>query len=195
MNSDLNQMSRRLAVGGAGLGLAFAALGRVNRAAAHAVDYSDHPLCGRWMAMANPPLPEDPQFPAPSLFAADGTVVLIFPITQRGPQGAGFGSAYLGTWEPDSDQRGHFTAVQLLSDAEGTFTGSITVDGYPEVNEDGESFFDDGSRAMVTMRDASGTIINQIMPNGSPDGPGVHGVRMGVGAPGFPDAGTATPTS
>ncbi|MFT4040749.1 MAG: hypothetical protein QM692_21390 [Thermomicrobiales bacterium] len=195
MNSDLTQMSRRLAVGGAGMGLAFAALSRANRAAAHAVDYSDHPLCGTWMAMANPPLPEDPQFPATSLFAADGTVVLVFPTTQRGPGGVEFASAYLGAWEPDSDQRGHFTAVQLISDAEGAFTGSITVDGYPDVNADGQSFFDDGSRSMVTMRDASGAIVNQIMPNGSPAGPGVHGVRMGVGNPGFPDAGDATPTS
>ena len=189
-------LNRRTAMAGAGLVAAFASLGHVGRAAAQAVDYSSHPLCGTWLAMANPPLPEDPKFPAPSLFAADGTVLLIFPTTQRGPAGAEFGSAVMGTWEPDGDQRGHFTAVQLFSDAEGKLTGTMTVDGYPEVSADGASFLDDGSRAMLTFRDASGAITNQIMPNGSPAGPGVQAVRMGVGIPGFAENGTmATPES
>lgn len=188
--------NRRTAIAGAGLAAALAILGQVGRAAAQAVDYSRHPLCGTWLAMANPPMPEDPKFPAPSLFAADGTVLLVFPATQRGPAGVDFGSAVMGTWAPDGDRRGHFTAVQLMSDAEGRFTGSLTIDGYPEVSDDGQSFLDDGSRAMLTFRDASGAVVNQIMPNGSPAGPGVQAVRMGVGIPGLVENGTiATPES
>ena len=84
----------------------------------------------------------------------------------------------------------------VRTDAEGRFTGSLTIDGYPEVSDDGQSFLDDGSRAMLTFRDASGAVVNQIMPNGSPAGPGVQAVRMGVGLPGLVENGTiATPES
>ncbi|MFT4039351.1 MAG: alpha/beta hydrolase, partial [Thermomicrobiales bacterium] len=188
--------SRRLAVGGAGIGLTLAGLSRANRAAAQAVDYSDHPLCGTWLAMANPPLPEDPQFPSPALFAADGTALIVHPATQRGPQGVVFGSPVMGMWEPDGDRTGHFTVVQLLSDAAGAFTGTITIDGWLEVGADDQSLLDDGSRTSVTFRDASNLIVNQILPNGAPAGPGVQAARMGVGMPGFPDvaaAAAATP--
>ena len=157
-----------------------------------------HPLTGVWLAMANPPLPGAPQVPAPSFFGADGTVLLMFPLTQQGAQGVQVNSPYMGTWEADSERRGHFTAVQLLSDADGTFLGSVTVDGYPEVSEDGQTFIDDNSRVTVTIRDATGALLNQ--------GPGagarpVTAIRMAPGAPGFPDglsvatplAGTPTP--
>jgi hypothetical protein len=93
----------------------------------------------------------------------------------------------VGTWEADSDRRGHFTATQLLSDATGAFLGSVTVDGYPEVNEDGQTFVDDGSKVMVTIRDATGAIVQQMPGAG---GPPVTGIRMAPGVPGFP---TGTP--
>ena len=73
---------------------------------------ADHPMAGMWLAMANPPLPDDPQVPVPSLLAADGTVLLMFPVTQKGPQGVQFNSAYVGTWEPETERRAHFTAIQ-----------------------------------------------------------------------------------
>jgi hypothetical protein len=149
-------------------------------------------LTGTWLAMANPPLPDDPQFAAPSLFAADGSVLLVFPLTQAGPQGVQFNSPAVGTWEADSDRRGHFTAVQTLSDAAGTYLGSVTIDGYPEVSEDGHTFVDDGSRAVATIRDPAGTIVDQFPAVGARP---VTAIRMGVGAPGFPTATPATPTA
>ena len=185
----LSSVSRRSAL--AATGAAALGLSGLRSTTAQSTDLASHPLTGTWLAMANPPLPEDPQFSAPSLFAADGTVLLLFPVTARGRQGPVFQSAYVGTWAPDSDRRGHFTAVQALSAADGTFLGTVTVDGYPEVSEDGQSFIDDGSRVMVTIRDASGAIVNQVMPTGQPEGRPVTGVRMGVGQPGFP-AGTPT---
>jgi hypothetical protein len=184
-----SNVSRRVAL--AATGAAALGLTGLRSTTAQGADLASHPLTGTWLAMANPPLPEDPQFAAPSLFAADGTVLLLFPVTARGPQGTVFQSAYVGTWEPDSDRRGHFTATQTLSTADGAFLGTVTVDGYPEVSEDGQTFIDDGSRVMVTMRDASGAIIDQIMPTGKPEGRPVSGVRMGAGQPGFP-AGTPT---
>jgi len=142
--------------------------------------------------MANPPLPDAPQVAAPSLFGTDGTVLLMLPLTQVDRQGVVFNSAAVGTWEPDSDRRGHFTAVQVLSDSAGTFLGTTTIDGYPEVSEDGQTFVDDGSKVIVTIRDATGAIVNQIMPTGQPAGRPVTGMRMGVGVPGFPEE-TSTP--
>jgi hypothetical protein len=150
---------------------------------------ADHPLTGTWMAMANPPLPDDPQFAAPSYFGADGSVLLIFPSTQVGPQGVQHVSDYVGTWEADGERRGHFTAVQVLSDADGAFLGTITVDGYPMVSDDGQTFIDDGSLVMVTIRDAAGVIVDQFPGAG---GRPVTAIRMGPGSPGFPETSGAT---
>lgn len=189
-------LDRRTALASAGVMAAVLGAGsRVGLANAQeaAVDLSAHPLAGTWLAMANPALSDEPQFPAPSLFAADGTVLLVFPAAQVGPQGVAFNAPVMGVWEADSDRRGHFTAVQLLSDANGTFLGSVTIDGYPEVSEDGQSFIDDNSRVMVTIRDAAGAIVDQIMPTGEAVGRPVTAVRMGVGAPGFPVETSATP--
>jgi len=164
-------------------------------ARAEPVDYSDHPLCGVWLAMANPPLPESPQIPVPSIFAADGTVVLSFPLSQLGPNGVQFSSAHVGVWEPYDEQTGHFTATQSISDIEGTLISTVTVDGHPHVNADGQSFIDDGSLVTVTIRDAAGAEI-AVVPPGTPGRP-VTGWRMGVGAPGFPEGipEAATPAS
>jgi hypothetical protein len=176
------------------------ALGRTQRVAAHqeTPSLTDHPLTGDWMAMANRPPPGTPQVPAPSHFGADGSVLLVFPPTQVGMQGVEFVSPHVGTWQADSDRRGHFTATQVLSDASGAFLGSVTVDGYPEVSEDGQTFVDDGSKVMVTIRDATGAVVQQIPGAG---GPPVTGIRMAPGVPGFPEQGAAgtpragTPTS
>jgi hypothetical protein len=152
---------------------------------------ADHPLTGMWLAMANPPLPEDPQFAAPSFFGADGLVLLMGPPTQAGPGGVQYASPYVGTWEADGERRGHFTVVQALSDAEGTYMGSITVDGYPVVSEDGQTFIDDGSKVMVTIRDGSGALVQQFPGAGSRP---ITAIRMGPGMPGFPEGAAALPS-
>lgn len=197
LHRSASSLSRRAALLGGSATATAAGIGLLAQPArAHEHDYSDHPLTGIWLAMANPPIPEDPQFPATSLFAADGTVLLVFPGSQVGPQGPFLGTPVLGVWEPDSDRRGHFTAVQVMSTTDGILLGTLTIDGFPEVSEDGETLIDDGSRATITMRDATGAIVNQIIPNGQPAGRPVTAVRLRVGNPGFPDAASAaTPTS
>ena len=81
-------ISRRTALAGlgaGGLGLALSARGT---SAQDATAMADHPMVGMWLAMANPPRRgEDPQFPAPSLFAADGTVILGFVPAEIGMAG------------------------------------------------------------------------------------------------------------
>ena len=86
----------------------------------------------------------------------------------------------------------HFTATQILSDANGTYLGTVTVDGYPMASEDGQTFIDDGARATVTIRDPAGAVV-QTIPALTPGRP-VTGTKMSPGNPGFPegtpDAGT-----
>lgn len=190
-SSSLSILNRRAALGRAGaIGAVLGLSSRIGNATAQdAADLASHPMTGMWLAMANPPLPDDPRVPVPSLLAADGTVLLMFPVTQKGPQGVQFNSAYVGTWEPETERRAHFTAVQLLSDADGAFLGSVTVDGHPEASEDGQSFVDDNALVMVTIRDAAGAVVQQVSGAGAPP---VTGIRMAPGAPGFP---TGTPVA
>jgi hypothetical protein len=152
---------------------------------------ADHPMTGTWLAMANQ-APGAPQVPAPSYLGADGSVLLMFPLTQTSVQGVQFTSAYVGTWEADDARTGHFTAVQLLSAADGAFLGSVTVDGYPKANADGQSFIDDNARVMVTVRDAAGAVVEQMS---GADAPSVTGIRMAPGVPGFPEMPGGTPAA
>jgi hypothetical protein len=191
-------LSRRTALAGlgaGGIGMALATRGHMAAAQDTATDLASHPLTGTWLAMANPALPENPQFPAPSLFSADGSVLLMFPVTDVGPQGVVSQSAAVGVWEAYDEHRGHFTATQLLSGMDGTFLGSVTIDGFPLVSDDGQTFIDDGSLVTVTIRDAAGAVL-QVVPPGTPARP-VTAIRMSVGSPGFPEATpeAGTPTS
>jgi len=148
-------------------------VGSVSAEETAAVDYAGHPIIGAWMAAT-------PGGPALSAFAADGSVVMGVQPTAVGPQGVSFVSAEVGMWEPEGERGVHFTAVQILSDAEGNLTGTLTIDGYPVVSEDGQSLLDDGTRATFTVRDASGAVLDA-----SAGGPPVTALKMAVGAPGF----------
>jgi hypothetical protein len=184
--------NRRTAVAGLGAGGLGVALGARSGRAAQAMSTADHPLMGVWLAMANPPRrDQDPQYPAPSIFAADGTVVLSFVPAQINMQGElQFTGSPLGVWEPYDEQTGHFTVVQVLADKEGNLAGSLTIDGHPKVNADGLSFTDDGSLVTVTIRDPTGKVVNVIPPaKGTP----VTAIKMRVGNPGFPGEEDATP--
>ncbi len=108
---------------------------------------------------------------------------------EAGPNGVAFLSATIGTWEPISARGIHFTAVQVQADANGTYLGSITIDGHPTASEDGQTFSDSDPETMLTMRDAAHNVVRVIRPYEADDGsvPPRMGVRMGVGAPGFPE--------
>lgn len=193
--STHRSVTRRTAlagIGAGGLGVALAT--RHTHVSAQGATLADHPLAGTWLAIVNPPSPDAPQFAAPSLFTADGQVLLSWPPIQAGPAGVEYVSSYVGTWEAYDDRTGHFTAVQVIADASGTVTGSVTVDGHPMVSEDGQTFIDDGSLNTVTIRDAAGTVV-LVVPDAAAGRP-VTGTRMGVGQSGFldgtPEAGTPT---
>ncbi len=182
-------LSRRNALAGLGIGgLAIAARGLTTSAHQDA-DMASHPMVGIWLAVT-------PDGPSPAYFLADGSFFASSSPISAGQDGTiSFLSQQNGTWEPDSEYGIHFTSVQNVHDASGAFTGTTTVDGYPVASEDGESFYDDGSRVRVTMRDASGAITLVLGEDGSL--PPVYGNRMRPGAPGFQEATpeAATPAS
>lgn len=185
-------VSRRTALAGLSAGSLGIALGTQSGRAAQTMSTADHPLMGVWLAMANAPRrDQDPQYPAPSIFAADGTVILSFVPAQINMQGElQFTGSPLGVWEPYDEQTGHFTVVQVLVDKDGHLAGSLTIDGHPKVNADGMTFTDDGSLVTVTIRDPTGKVVNVIPPTkGTP----VTAVKMRVGNPGFPGDENATP--
>ena len=179
-------LSRRAAFGraagvGAALGLA-GSLGRVAAQDATAEAMANHPIVGVWNVTT-------PAGPSLNVFFADGTNIQGLPATQPGPNGVTFVGPQVGTWEPVSERGVHFTGVQLHSHANGVFTGTVTIDGYPVVSEDGRTLLDDQSQVTITIRDAAGAILQQVPGAGQPP---VTGVRMGVGSPGFPEG---TPTA
>jgi hypothetical protein len=182
---SLSGLNRRRMLGGAAalagsLGLG----GRVDHAGAQEATpdaRASHPIVGAWMVTT-------PIGPALAVFSADGTNVQGVPTAQAGPQGVTFTGAQVGTWEPTGPRGIHFTGVQLHTDANGTFTGTVTIDGHPRVSEDGQTIIDDAPETTVTVRDATGNVVD-VIPG--PPAPPATGVRMAVGAPGFP-AGTPT---
>ena len=141
--------------------------------------FADDPLVGAWMV-------QTPGGPAMAVFSADGTVVQGIPTTQSGPGGLTYVSAEVGTWEPTGDHTNHFTAVELLSDANGVFTGTVTIDAYQRVSDDGQTFVSTEGTS-VTIRDAAG---NVVMVDSNNDHPAM-GTRMSVGSPGLPEPSAA----
>lgn len=186
-------LTRRTALAGLSAGSLGVALGTQRSRAAQAMSTADHPLMGMWLAMANPARRGvDRQFPAPSLFAADGTVILGFVPAEIGMEGdIQYTGSPMGVWEPYDEQTGHFTVVQVLADKTGALVGSVTIDGHPKVSEDGMSFIDDGSLVTVTIRDPTGKVVT-VVPPGT-DSPPVTAIKMRVGNPGFPGEENATP--
>ena len=67
----------------------------------------------------------------------------------------------------------------------------MTIDGDPEVSEDGRTLRDDDPRSGPIIRDAAGNVVADLRGTG---GPPVTGVRMGVGV-GVPDLPIGTPSA
>ena len=145
---------------------------------------ASHPIVGAWMVTT-------PIGPSLAVFSPDGINVQGISTTQVGAGAVNYISAQVGTWQPDGDRRIHFTSVQLLSDVNGVFTGSVTVDGHPRVSEDGQTIIDDAPETMVTVRDATNAVVSVAGGDGTL--PPATGVRMGVGSPGFIEATEGTP--
>ena len=183
------------ALAAAGLGASVATRAQATSIRQDTKDYSDHPFCGSWMAMALPSYEGGPPVPAVSINFADGSTYYEFPLSQRGNDGVQFVSGHAGTWEPYDERTGHFSNIQFVSNLDGDVVSIILIDGYPQVSEDGQTFIDDFHLSTVTILDASGNVVAEILP-GSP-APPITAKRMSPGVFGFPNDGTpeASPES
>lgn len=191
--AEQTSISRRTAFAGLGAsGIALALAGQLTHASARRQDgpLADHPLVGVWVAMVN--LPTSPGVPVavPSIYGADGSVVLIFPTPEMGPNGLRHKGAAVGSWEAVDDRTGHFTVVQVHADADGNYLGTFTLYGHPTVSEDGSTFEDQHPDNHGEIRDPSNTIVMTTPRSPEP----VRGYRILPGDPGFPDA-EATPAT
>ena len=147
---------------------------------------ANHPIIGAWLVMN----PSDPLNIRPAIFAADGTMPVGYVPSSADPErGVVVQETAIGVWESTGERSVHLTYVQALADVNGTYLGTRTRDAYPEVSDDGESFFDDGTQVHITVRDATNTIVNEASGGGAEAATRqVHAVRMRVGNPGFLEA-------
>jgi hypothetical protein len=179
-----DHVSRRLALaslaaGGASLLIPRAVSGEDAGSAA------DHPIVGCWLAHV-PGAPGVPAAANVTINTVDGFVVNMAPPARVSPNGVTIASGGVGVWESTGERTAHFTVVQVLSAPDGTYLGSLTIDGNPRVSDDGLSFIDDSPESGVTFRDADGNVVN-VIEGARVDQP-LNGTRIGPGMPGFPVA-------
>jgi hypothetical protein len=151
---------------------------------------ASHPIVGAWLVRN----PTEPPTASPASFTADGIMTIAWVPSYVDPQlGTVFQATAIGAWEPAGERSIRFTVVQALSAGDGTYLGTFTLDGNPEVSEDGLSFVDEGTTAKVTIRDADDRITFEAGggEGEAPVTPPVHARRIRFGDPGFP-AGTPT---
>lgn len=157
-----------------------------NTLAATSVSLADHPLKGLWLSRVRMPARPDVVVNVPTVFGTDGTVMMMFPVSENGGSHVQMKGIALGMWEPLDFQSAHFTVVQVVSDSDGNYEGTITIDGYPKVNAGGLTFEDNNESSHLTIRDAidlvseelSGALASSMLGN-----------RMSAGNAGFVDVG------
>jgi hypothetical protein len=186
-DQDPVAISRRAAL--AGLGIATVGVRGVRLAAAQSPEpeRAVHPIVGAWLTMN----PGDPPSASPVSFTADGIMTVAYAPSFVDPdQGVLLQGPAIGSWEPTGDRSLRFTFVQALSNLDGTYRGTFTLNGFPVVSDDGLSFVDDGTQASVALRDATNAIVFQAGggQGAAPITPPVQARRLRVGDPGFPEA-------
>jgi hypothetical protein len=139
-------------------------------------------------------LPTSPDTPVvvTSVYTADGFVYHTYPVAEAGQRGITVKGTALGVWEAVDDRTGHFTTVQVLASADGTFAGTLTLDGHPQVSGDGTTFEDVNPDDHATIRNAANDVVADI-PGASPQP--VRGFRMTPGNVPFPAPDMATPVA
>src|SRR4051794_36316737 len=157
---------------------------------------STHPIVGTWLAILT-----GTGAAFAEVFGPDGSVVIGFQPTESGDPIAGAdGVTYLGpgvgVWEATGPHSVAITVIQTLSDSTGATLGTLTIEDYLELSEDGQTFVADWSHgSMLTYRDTANVVVDTFAVD--PSFPALTATRMRVGAPGFPEgtpaAGTPAP--
>ena len=146
-------LSRRTALAGlgaTGLGLALGSSATAQEASLS--DLAGHPLTGTWAALT-------PGGVVPQIHGADGSLIAAFPPNYVDPAlGLTFQGPALGRWEADGERTGHFTFIQALSDANGTYVGTAQLAAELEVGADGQTWSGTTS-AHIIVRDAANNVV------------------------------------
>jgi hypothetical protein len=190
-NRSVSRRTALAGLGAGGLGVALAATVRhVAAQDATPEELAGHPVVGTWLAIAPPGA-------TVVTFRADGTAEVGWPISYVDPTfpdlDVVFNTPGYGTWEPIGEGKIHFTVVAVLSDAKGTYLGTATLQGYPVVSADGQTFTDNEPNGQITVRDAA----NHVLADQGGFAPGVAATRMTPNSVVFPPEtpGVATPTA
>lgn len=107
------------------------------------------------------------------------------PASRVGPSGITIASGGVGRWESSGEHTCHFTTVQVLSNPEGMYLGTLTIDGHLTVSDDGMTVSDTSPESLGIIRDPLGKVVSTL--NGHRDKNPVKGTRMDVGASSFPE--------
>ena len=108
---------------------------------------------------------------------------MIFPGMEAEKHGVQVRGVALGDWEARFDT-GHFTAVQVLANLEGAYIGTVTIDGYAQLDADGTGFTVRNEDHLFVVRDQANAIIEQLAASASHP---MRGFRMRAGNAGFPE--------
>jgi hypothetical protein len=133
-----------------------------NTMAATNVALADHPIKGLWLARVQLPSRPGVTVNVPTVFGSDGTVMMMFPVTENNGSRVQMKGMAIGAWEALDFQSVHFTVVQTVSDADGNYEGTITIDGYPKVQAGALSFEDNDEKSRLIVRDAFDIVANEL---------------------------------
>ena len=152
-------LSRRTALAGlgaTGLGLALASSATAQEASLS--DLAGHPLTGTWAALT-------PGGVVPQIHGADGSIITAFPPNYVDPAlGLTFQGPALGRWEADGERTGHFTFIQALSDANGTYVGTFQLADELEVSADGQTWSGATSAHIIVRGAANNILVDEEIP-------------------------------
>jgi len=152
-------LSRRTALAGlgaTGLGLALGSSATAQEASLS--DLAGHPLTGTWAALT-------PGGVVPQIHGADGSIITAFPPNYVDPAlGLTFQGPALGRWEADGERTGHFTFIQALSDANGTYVGTFQLADELEVSADGQTWSGATSAHIIVRGAANNILVDEEIP-------------------------------
>ena len=152
-------LSRRTALAGlgaTGLGLALGSSATAQEASLS--DLAGHPLTGTWAALT-------PGGVVPQIHGADGSLIAAFPPNYVDPAlGLTFQGPALGRWEADGERTGHFTFIQALSDANGTYVGTFQLADELEVSADGQTWSGATSAHIIVRGAANNILVDEEIP-------------------------------
>ena len=120
-----------------------------------------HPLVGSWLLTGTFDI--GLTVAATSIAGADGSLIIVFPPVEVDPRGqVRLRGPAVGAWEAVDDRTGRYTVVHVLSDLDGGYLGTMTIDGESVIGDDGKTLADTDSKRLLTLRDPANAIIAEV---------------------------------